>query len=43
MPGKTELYRTTARLLGAIDKRGWVLRYRYGDRRLLEDVGALVA
>lgn len=38
MPGKAELYRTTARLLGAMDKSGLVLRYRCGDRRLLEDV-----
>jgi len=38
MPGKAELYRTTARLLGAMDKTGLMLRYRYGDRRLLENV-----
>ena len=37
MPGKAGFYRTTARLLGAIDRRGLVLRYRYGDRRLLEE------
>lgn len=38
MPAKADLYRTAARVLGTIDKSGWVLRYRYGDRRLLEDV-----
>ncbi|MGM8930270.1 methyltransferase domain-containing protein [Salinicola halophyticus] len=38
MPAKADLYRTAARMLGTIDKSGWVLRYRYGDRRLLEDV-----
>ncbi|WP_251975974.1 methyltransferase domain-containing protein [Salinicola avicenniae] len=38
MTAKAGLYRTAARLLGTIDHSGWVLRYRYGDRRLLEDV-----
>lgn len=38
MPAKAELYRTAARVLGVLDKSGWILRYRYGDRRLLEDV-----
>ncbi|GHB12679.1 class I SAM-dependent methyltransferase [Salinicola rhizosphaerae] len=38
MPAKAELYRTAARVLGTLDKSGWILRYRYGDRRLLEDV-----
>lgn len=38
MPAKADLYRTAARMLGTIDKSGWILRYRYGDRRLLEDV-----
>ena len=38
MPAKADLYRTAARMLGTIYKSGWVLRYRYGDRRLLDDV-----
>ncbi|WP_162617971.1 class I SAM-dependent methyltransferase [Salinicola halophilus] len=38
MPAKAELYRTAARVLNTLDRTGWILRYRYGDRRLLEDV-----
>ncbi|WP_110685698.1 methyltransferase domain-containing protein [Salinicola aestuarinus] len=38
MLAKAELYRTAARVLSTLDRTGWILRYRWGDRRLLEDV-----
>lgn len=34
---KASFYRVVARTLGALDKRGPVLRYPYPDRRMLED------